>query len=185
MSSSSDPQKSATIVYAKIGTDHFQSFALAVQYLNADETRLAFDVLTRFLRLDVRRNAKDVSTEDMRSFVQVLAQVTPYAASGMQSARLGNNVLISWVSQICNHLMASGDSGHHSEDQVRGYILMSFLGYKESHIDIQRDEMVWLGQRYELISENWGLFEERGFFDRDFILELESNKTKALLHGVL
>lgn len=169
----------------KINPESFYAFAFAARHLKSGDTFVAFKTLVRFLRLDVRKEARDASPKDVHTFTEAVTWIIPYAMTGMQSHRLGSNVLIGWITEIAVHLTTSKNWGQHTHEQVLGFLLKSFLGFKQSHIDGQRDELIWLGQRYDLISENWHLFEERGCFDRNFISELESSKVTPLITGVL
>jgi hypothetical protein len=116
-------------------------------------------------------------------FIDALVLIAPLM-DGKLSARVAYRNQAIKLAQVAG-MLSQSRTGVSDPDVVRGFFLRCNLGYREQP-DWIIPECKFLGQHFELISERWELFEERGLFDQDFISQLASfDGSKPLSGGVL
>lgn len=114
--------------------------------------------------------------------VVMLAPIVEAVTAAPVTARLA----AARLSTMALHV-SSSRTGTTDHAVLRGYVLKFKLGYAGTHMDGERVELRFLGQRFDLIAGHWALFEERGLFDKAFIGELEKlqHAAPALARGAL
>lgn len=116
-------------------------------------------------------------------FIDALVLIAPLM-DGKLSARVSYRNQAIKLAEMAG-MLSQSKTGIRDADEVRGFFLKCTLGYREQP-DWFLDEHKFLGQHFDLISERWELFEERGLFDREFISQLAAfDGSKPLSGGVL
>lgn len=143
---------------------------------------LCFEVLTHHVKGEPYDDSSYSEVGEAR-FIDAVALITPLMDGKISSQISYRNQIIKleWIAST----LATSETGTSDTEIVSGFFLRSMLGYRE-HPDVTKREYKFLGQHYKLIASHWELFQERGVFDHDFILQLaDPEGSKPLANGVL
>lgn len=169
----------------KVDDEVLARFFLRSEHLEDDQLSLAFDVLVQhtvsFMR-PAMTDDEDATARNAR-FIDSLVIIVPLFER-FNHPHMPRNVRIAKISRM-SEIIAASRIGLGDYQVVLGYVLEYALGY-DSIPDGIVDELRWRGQHFDLIVSHWGLFQERGIFDREFILQLAAHDgAKPLSNGVL
>jgi len=156
------------------------NLSMVAGHFNDATITLCFDSLVRYVK-EQTTEGHDEARE--ARFLDALVALVPMMGLMLtRNVSRYNQTII--LSQMAG-LLSKSKIGVSDMDVVRGFFLNFRLGYRESP-DLSIDDYRWTGQRFDLITSHWEMFEERGTLDRGFILQLDDpDGSKALSVGVI
>lgn len=157
-----------------------------MENLRDDNLALSFDALIRYMA-GVGQTSDEIQGHDADRealFIDAMSVIIPLLDGRFSQHKMSHRVKSDKLAMMAG-MLSSSKTKTSDPDIVRGFVLKFNLGFIESP-DWVPNKVRFLGQHFDVITEHWALFEERGMFDNEFISQLASfDGAKPLSGGVL